>query len=730
MKKLTIKNLTLTIILILLVTFNHAYSQRTTPMIWGINGHPFTQAAYWGDHFYTESDYIIGLKRQIDKVKELGMSYYRFDLIVEQDGNIRLPWSNQASYDGAKNGLIELYNYAISKNIKLLVVIGGLDCSSYNQTQEVLYNNAKSLSFNFATKYGQYFDYIELGNELDIQSMLDPKSFYNTLGTCIGDGYTINNYDRKKIQTISAYLKGLNDGLKSVKPNIKTIINAAGYLHFGFFNALMNEEIIIGNNLPSTYCKDFDIVGWHFYDNQGDINNVVKSDCRGKGTNSLSELKTRCPGKDIWITEINYLSTDNNLSTDNQSWIENNFKTLYNDNSVKAVFIYELFSQNYYKNIDGKVNNEGYFGLVNCADNQCVTASNKSSFDFYKLQVEKLNNGNIDLVQSWYLDMNCSWGDNNGKVYWANKLNSATSYNVVMEFLGEQGIVYLNNLFQNVLGRVADGTALTGYNNQFKSGDWEGIIADVTSSNEAWTRAQTIIAIGTPTERYVEFVFNKILGRISDVGGKTWWVGQLGSFPTQVSRKQFINTILKQDEYATNFVKAQFQILHQRNADQVGLSYWIGKIKDGTIRHKTLISSFLSSDEYLNKSINRGYKYNQTLVIPTTQKLADYVYIYNNYCSNIQNGVQFRIRNNEVDNSFINVVPNPFGNTFKINTNKYIGQKVLVTILEQSGKVIRNMVINLNNETFEIDLSENSSGMYILKINGESSSDIIKIIKE
>jgi len=60
---------------LLFMNFGLRAQNRDNSFIWGVNGHPLTQP-----------DYSKNLDQQITAIKDLGLSSYRFDVILNQDG--------------------------------------------------------------------------------------------------------------------------------------------------------------------------------------------------------------------------------------------------------------------------------------------------------------------------------------------------------------------------------------------------------------------------------------------------------------------------------------------------------------------------------------------------------------------------------------------------------------------------------------------------------------------
>jgi hypothetical protein len=286
-------------------------SNLTGPgLMLGINGHPLSDAPY----------VAVGATKQIQLLKGMGMSWYRINVQTKPDGTI------SAS---------ELFNIlqqtAVNSNIKLLPMLytRTLDLS---KTEAESYKLGKTLGSNFAEKYGKYFTYYDLGNDLELELLLPTKT-----------GQSQFHYNRKKFNVTAAYLKGMDEGIKSKDQDAKTMISA-GWLHYGFIR------------MCDWYGVKFDVVAYHWY-----------SDMEGAAPNNpyniddiTVKLASLFPNKPIWFTEVNYRykPTNNNYEDDQNAYMKKFITKCKNNPQVKAVLIYELFNEPY-KNTE-----ERNFGIV------------------------------------------------------------------------------------------------------------------------------------------------------------------------------------------------------------------------------------------------------------------------------------------------------------------------------------------------------------------------------
>ncbi|MDB5060303.1 MAG: hypothetical protein JWP67_146, partial [Mucilaginibacter sp.] len=151
-------------------------------MVLGINGHPLGDEAYKG----------VSVATQIELIKSMGMGIYRIGILSQSDGTCTVPKLLTPLLDAAANGKVTLLPMLTPRTL------------NYSMTEADAYNAGKTLGANFAAKYAANFKYYDLGNDLDVKSILSGK-----------DGKIQADYDQKKLLVTAAYLKGMNDGIKS-----------------------------------------------------------------------------------------------------------------------------------------------------------------------------------------------------------------------------------------------------------------------------------------------------------------------------------------------------------------------------------------------------------------------------------------------------------------------------------------------------------------------------------
>jgi hypothetical protein len=296
----------------------------------GINGHPFGDPAYL----------TVPVAKQVDILNGMGMKWYRVNVLTRSDGTIS---------SHSPTLFNQLQNAAERGNIGILPMLytRTLDLSD---TEAEAYRKGKALGGNFAAKYGRFFTYYDLGNDLELKLLLPNKT-----------GASQFHYDRDKFNVTAAYLKGMDEGIKANDADAKTMIDA-GWLHYGFLR------------MCDWYGVKFDVVAYHWY-----------SDMEGPAANSTNnipditqKLSSLFPDKPIWFTEFNYrYKTGKGTNEDDQKTFVTKFLAKCRNNpQVKAAIIYQLFDEPY------KGYQESNYGVIKWGDGSGDNNGEDSSHDY------------------------------------------------------------------------------------------------------------------------------------------------------------------------------------------------------------------------------------------------------------------------------------------------------------------------------------------------------------
>lgn len=257
------------------------------PIEFGVNGHPF-----W-------SHGGVPVTRQLDLIKQAGLKSYRVDLDNADAGSMNL--------------LRTLVTEGAARDIDILPIIN-LHPERY-ASEAAAYNAGKAI----ATAYAKAFPGMtwELGNEYDNMAIKPGTS-----------GALPLHYDDAKYAVNRGLINGMYDGAKGADPTAKTVVDNAGWHHYGFLQRLAADGV------------KWDITGTHWYSDQGSITNVG-----GGGVNSL-EILARF-NKPIWVTEFNARPGSMGEQAEAQ-WLTKtmaDWDALASKYNVQAAHIYELLDQ-------------------------------------------------------------------------------------------------------------------------------------------------------------------------------------------------------------------------------------------------------------------------------------------------------------------------------------------------------------------------------------------------
>lgn len=248
--------------------------------------------------------YNVPYKEQMELLKKMGMNVYKFQIRTMADGRTTVPWRFDPFVKAAQEAGITLLPMLYHKD---------LDFSVSNSES---YQRGKRVGKNFARHYKDIFTYYELGNELNLKCIIPGSA-----------GKTARSYDIKKFKTIAAYLKGMNDGIKSEDPDAKTMINST-WLHYGYLKMLEQHGI------------NFDIIAYHWY---SEMDLVAKRDW---GIDDVIAGLAKTFNKPIWFTEIGQ-RYDRSPDIENKQYefISQFLERCRKHPRVEAAIVFQLFDQ-------------------------------------------------------------------------------------------------------------------------------------------------------------------------------------------------------------------------------------------------------------------------------------------------------------------------------------------------------------------------------------------------
>jgi hypothetical protein len=268
-------------------------------LLWGVNGHPLTN--YRG----------VSAEQQIDYLADLGLKSYRVDVLDER----------------AVPRLRELVRLGKPRGIAILPVITP-NVGFATATPEELYRRSFDRAVALVGPLKGDIRVWELGNELENYAIIkacemrDNGEQYNCAWGPAG-GVSPLDYYGPRWAKVSAVLRGLSDGVKSVDPTIRRAMGTAGWGHTGAFERMRADGL------------DWDISVWHMY---------------GQDPEWAFKILAGY-GKPIWVTEFNHPGGSSDGAEAQASGLVRQMQRLkelaplYN---VEAAHIYELMDEPYW----------------------------------------------------------------------------------------------------------------------------------------------------------------------------------------------------------------------------------------------------------------------------------------------------------------------------------------------------------------------------------------------
>jgi hypothetical protein len=162
----------------------------------------------------------------------------------------------------------------------------------------------------------------------------------------------------------------------------------------------------------------------------------------------------------------------------------------------------------------------------------------------------------------------------------------------------EYRIVEVNSAYQQILGRPADPVGLNAFVPFLQNGGTvEQLKALLGSSPEFVNDAQaqdTTPGLTTANQKFVDFLFQKVLNRMADPGGLAAFTTALGNGATAAA---VASTIITSPEAESDLVKSFYLQFLKRPADSTGLGVFTQALLSGA-RDEAVILALVSSDEY------------------------------------------------------------------------------------------------------------------------------------
>jgi hypothetical protein len=212
---------------------------------------------------------------------------------------------------------------------------------------------------------------------------------------------------------------------------------------------------------------------------------------------------------------------------------------------------------------------------------------------------------NHRFVAQVYLDLLGRTVDPSGLQFWGGLLDAgAMNRTQVVQGIEnslEFRITEVNAAYQQILARQADPAGLNTFV-QFltNGGTVEQLKATLASSPEFFNDAQTLDqtpGLTTANQKYVDFLFQKVLNRVADAGGLAGFTNALN---TGQSLGSVAQAIVSSQEADADVVNAFYVRFLRRPADAGGLSAFTQQLLSGT-SDEAVIAELVGSAEYFGR---------------------------------------------------------------------------------------------------------------------------------
>jgi hypothetical protein len=220
--------------------------------------------------------------------------------------------------------------------------------------------------------------------------------------------------------------------------------------------------------------------------------------------------------------------------------------------------------------------------------------------------------------------------DVSGLQFWTTQIDDslvpiaavASAFAASPEFIQDYGALsdgaFVNQLYQNVLGRPADAGGAQFWDGALASGASRGAVLVGFAESEE-NKANTISTAGDENNAEAYRLYQAALDRAPDQAGLTFWSSALanGATPTQVAQG-FIGSAEFEQNYGTlsasGFVSTLYENVLHRAADPTGLQFWTNSLQQGASEASVLVGF---SDSLENRMQTAGATHANWVFIPT-----------------------------------------------------------------------------------------------------------------
>ena len=187
--------------------------------------------------------------------------------------------------------------------------------------------------------------------------------------------------------------------------------------------------------------------------------------------------------------------------------------------------------------------------------------------------------------------------DDSGLAYWVRQIDIGTPISSVAASIAHSDEYYANFVIRpdylKLLGRAADQAGVIYWTKQMDAGlTDQQLEAQFVASDEFFANA------GGTNVKWIDAIYQLLLGREADASGESYWTGQLKS---GVSRQQVAEDIAGSTENNTLLINSDYFHYLGRAADPGGLVYWLGQFTAGKT-NEDVIAGFTGSAEYYQKN--------------------------------------------------------------------------------------------------------------------------------
>lgn len=192
-------------------------------------------------------------------------------------------------------------------------------------------------------------------------------------------------------------------------------------------------------------------------------------------------------------------------------------------------------------------------------------------------------------------------GDAGGINFWTTQINTAaqTRGQMVENFFNSAEFqstgAPVTRLYFAYFLRIPDYGGLTFWTNSFRQGNSLANISQAFATSQEFVNRYGALS----NDQFVDLVYQNVLGRPADAGGKSFWLGQLNGGTTRGAMMlgfsespEYVNTIRN-----SVYVTMMYTGMLRRSPDQGGFDFWKGYLGGGN-SGLALINGFLASSEY------------------------------------------------------------------------------------------------------------------------------------